>query len=98
MTDDRYGRTAPTCAADGVDFGEWLVRNGYALDWLQYSKGKYEAAQRGTERAVRGMWEGSYVRPWLYRACIRSAERRAAARMTRIRIPNARGISQRRNS
>jgi hypothetical protein len=44
------------------------VRNGLALDWPKYSKGKYNRAQREAERAERGMWSGSYVEPWLYRA------------------------------
>ncbi|WP_346656456.1 thermonuclease family protein [Bradyrhizobium sp. NBAIM01] len=32
---DRYGRTVATCSAAGKDLGEWLVRNGLALDWPQ---------------------------------------------------------------
>jgi len=68
---DRYGRTVATCSVDGADLGEWLVRNGLALDWLQYSKARYNGAQRDAERAGRGIRKGSYVKPWLYRACIR---------------------------
>src|SRR6201984_2434577 len=49
MNLDQYGRTVATCAAGGADLGEWLVRSGLALDWPQYSKGRYEAAQRGAE-------------------------------------------------
>ncbi|WP_347338652.1 thermonuclease family protein [Bradyrhizobium zhanjiangense] len=30
---DRYGRTVATCSVAGRDLGEWLVRNGLALDW-----------------------------------------------------------------
>jgi endonuclease YncB( thermonuclease family) len=70
---DRYGRTVATCWAGGADLGEWLVRNGLALDWPQYSRRKYEAAQRDAEHAGRGIWKGSYVEPWLYRACIRAS-------------------------
>jgi endonuclease YncB( thermonuclease family) len=36
---DRYGRTVATCSVGGTDLGEWLVQNGLALDWPQYSKG-----------------------------------------------------------
>jgi endonuclease YncB( thermonuclease family) len=75
---DQYGRTVATCSVDGVDLGEWLVSNGLALDWPQYSKGKYTAAQRDAEHAGRGIWAGSYVEPWLYRACIRANGRPAA--------------------
>ncbi|WP_035711692.1 thermonuclease family protein [Bradyrhizobium genomosp. I (2014)] len=70
---DRYGRTVATCSVAGKDLGEWLVRNGLALDWPQYLKGRYHEAQREAERAGEGLWKGSYVEPWLYRACIRAS-------------------------
>jgi hypothetical protein len=69
---DRYGRTVATCLVGEIDAGEWLVRNGFALDWPRYSKGRYGDAQRDAEHAGRGIWAGSYVEPWLYRACIRA--------------------------
>jgi len=69
---DQYERTVATCSAGGADLGEWFVRNGLALDWPQFSKGKYSDAQHDAERAGRGIWKGSYVEPWLYRACIRA--------------------------
>ncbi|WP_084305860.1 thermonuclease family protein [Bradyrhizobium sp. ARR65] len=72
MSLDQYGRTVAICSIDGVELGEWLVRNGDALDWPRYSKGKYDAAQRDAEHVGRGVWAGSYVEPWLYRACIRA--------------------------
>jgi endonuclease YncB( thermonuclease family) len=65
------GARFAVCSIDGVDLAEWLVRNGLALDWPTYSKGKYDKAQREAEHAGRGMWAGSYVEPWLFRACIR---------------------------
>jgi endonuclease YncB( thermonuclease family) len=67
---DQYGRTVATCSVAGADLGDWLVRAGLALDWPQYSKGKYAASQRDAEHAGRGILAGSYVEPWLYRACI----------------------------
>jgi endonuclease YncB( thermonuclease family) len=70
---DRYGRTVATCSVGGADLGDWLVRNGLALDWPQYSKRKYDDVQREAEQAGRGMWAGSYVEPWLYRVCIRAS-------------------------
>jgi len=69
---DPYGRAVATCSVGGTDLGEWLVRNGLALDWPQYSKGGYDGAQRDAERSGRGIWKGSYVEPWLYRGCIRA--------------------------
>jgi endonuclease YncB( thermonuclease family) len=72
INQDQYGRTVATCSAGGADLGEWLVQNGLALDWPQFSRRRYEAAQKSAERAGRGIWKGSYVEPWLYRACIRA--------------------------
>jgi endonuclease YncB( thermonuclease family) len=57
---DQYHRTVATCSVDDVDLGEWLVRNGLAIDWPQYSKGKFDAIQREAEHAGRGIWTGSY--------------------------------------
>ena len=68
---DGYGRTVATCFVGGAALGDWLVCNGLALDWPQYSKRKYDDAQREAKRAGRGMWAGSYVEPWLFRVCIR---------------------------
>jgi endonuclease YncB( thermonuclease family) len=70
MSLDQYGRTVAVCSIAGVDLAEWLVRAGLALNWPKYSKGKYEKAQHEAEHAGRGMWDGSYVAPWLYRACV----------------------------
>ena len=74
---DQYGRTVATCSAGDVDLGDWLVRNGLALDWPQYSRSMYGQAQSDAEHSGRGMWSGSYVEPWLYRVCIRTGGRPA---------------------
>lgn len=70
VSHDVYGRKVATCSVSGLDLGDWLVRSGLALDWPRYSKGRYDGAQREAERAGRGVWAGSYVAPWRYRACI----------------------------
>jgi len=69
---DRYGRMVASCSVGGVDLGGWLVSNGLALDWPQYSRGSYGNVQSNAEQAGRGLWAGSYVEPWLYRVCIRA--------------------------
>lgn len=76
---DQDGRTVAVCKIGdpGPDIAHWLVSNGHALDWPQYSKGNYETVQREAEYAGRGIWAGSYVEPWLYRACIRANGRPA---------------------
>jgi hypothetical protein len=46
----RWPQTTSTPSSPGQLCSEWLVRNGLALDWPQYSKGKYGEAQRDAER------------------------------------------------
>jgi endonuclease YncB( thermonuclease family) len=53
---DQYRRAVAVCTVNGIDLADWLVRNGYALDWPRYSKGNYDAAQDAAKRAERGMW------------------------------------------
>jgi endonuclease YncB( thermonuclease family) len=77
VANDRYGRTVASCSAGGTDLGDWLVRQGLALDWLRYSKGHYAAAQGEGRRDERGMWAGSFIEPWRYRDCIRLGGRPA---------------------
>jgi hypothetical protein len=36
MSFDRYGRTVASCAVNGADLTEWLVRQELALDWPCY--------------------------------------------------------------
>ncbi len=45
--DRRYKRAVAICTVSGVDLAEWLVENGLALDWLQYSKG-YNSRKHNT--------------------------------------------------
>jgi endonuclease YncB( thermonuclease family) len=70
---DQYRRTVAVCTVVGVDLAEWLVKTGLALDWPQYSKDAYAAAQAEAKRANLGMWSGSFNAPWRYRACRRTA-------------------------
>ena len=62
---DRYGRTVATCGIAGIDVADWLVRSGLALDYRQYSKGAYAAAQTAADESHLGVWRGPFVEPWL---------------------------------
>ncbi len=66
---DRYKRSVAVCTVAGVDIADWLVRGGLALDWPRYSNGDYAVAQAEAERSSKGMWAGSFVKPWDYRPC-----------------------------
>jgi len=76
---DQYRRTVAVCSIDGVDLAEWLVRNGLALDWPKYSKGKYAEAQR--DASMRG---AAYygTAPTLSRGCFAHAYEAAEGRVT----------------
>ena len=63
---DRYGRTIGTCSAGGTDLNAWLVANGWALAYRQFSE-EYtdEEAQARANRL--GMHRGQFVDPWDWR-------------------------------
>jgi endonuclease YncB( thermonuclease family) len=48
------------------------VRSGLAIDWPKYSQDGYAAAQNEAKHAGRGIWSGSFIEPWRYRACRRT--------------------------
>jgi endonuclease YncB( thermonuclease family) len=75
QTTNRYGRTVAVCSVSGDDLADWLVRQGLAFDWPQYSKGRYAAAQKVAERTGDGMWGGQWVVPWAYRQCVAAGGR-----------------------
>jgi hypothetical protein len=54
------------------------VRNGLALDWPEHSKGDMVALSAMPNVPARGIWKGSHVEPWLYRACIRAKVKSSA--------------------
>jgi endonuclease YncB( thermonuclease family) len=56
VTVDRYGRTVASCAVNGVDLVDWLVRHGLALDWPRYSFGRYSFAQDEARRSESGIY------------------------------------------
>ncbi|WP_128933574.1 thermonuclease family protein [Bradyrhizobium zhanjiangense] len=62
-----------------MDLADWMVRQGLALDWPQYSKRAYAEARHEAERHERGVWQGSFVQPWRYRTCLRRRGKRPAA-------------------
>jgi endonuclease YncB( thermonuclease family) len=48
---------------NGVDIGRRLVSAGWALAYRRYSM-DYVAAEDEARRAKRGMWRGTFVKPW----------------------------------
>jgi endonuclease YncB( thermonuclease family) len=60
---DRYDRDVALCTADGRDLSETMVRTGQAIDLVQYSRGRYAAAEREARAQKRGLWAGSFDPP-----------------------------------
>ena len=61
------------CYSDGYDLSEGMAYTGWAMaDPLE---GKaYRALEADAARAGRGLWRGSFVKPWDWRAGMRLAE------------------------
>jgi len=65
---DRHGRiVAKVFAPNGVDISRRLVMTGWALAYRRYST-DYIGAEDEARKAKRGMWRGSFVKPWVWRA------------------------------
>ncbi len=67
MDRDRYGRTVAVCEANGHDINGELVRQGWALDYCQYSNGRYSDEETEARRSKRGLFAGKFVEPWEWR-------------------------------
>ena len=67
---DRYGRfVAKVFSPNGIDIGRRLVSAGWALAYRQYST-DYVDAEDEARKAKRGMWRGTFVKPWEWRASL----------------------------
>jgi endonuclease YncB( thermonuclease family) len=64
---DRYNRDVATCAVEGADLGETMVRGGHALDYARHGRGRYAAAEREARAARRGLWAGTFETPATWR-------------------------------
>ena len=64
---DRYGRLVASCAVNGADIAEGLVRDGAAFAYLKYSQ-RYLAEEKQAAVAGVGLWQGRATRPEDFRA------------------------------
>ena len=65
---DCYGRLVAKCfSPNGCDVGHRLVLAGWALAYRRYSL-DYVDAENEARKAERGMWRGSFMKPWVWRA------------------------------
>jgi endonuclease YncB( thermonuclease family) len=63
---DRYHRIVAVCRVAGEDVNGWLVSEGWAVAYRQYSS-DYIRAEEVAKSAKRGIWAGTFVRPEEYR-------------------------------
>jgi endonuclease YncB( thermonuclease family) len=85
---DRHGRlVAKVFSPNGVDIGRRLVSAGWAVAYRRYSK-DYVDAEAEARKARRGMWRGTFVKPWEWRAS--SPPRRTPAPSTTASIAGRR--------
>jgi endonuclease YncB( thermonuclease family) len=68
LSKDRYGRTIASCSAKDIpDLAEAMVRLGWAINAAKIGEGKYAAAEEEAKNAKRGIWQGKFERPTVYR-------------------------------
>ena len=63
---DRFGRTVGVCSSGGVDLNAWLVANGWALAYRQFSD-EYVNEEEQARSNRRGIHRGEFVEPWDWR-------------------------------
>lgn len=63
---DRYGRFLAICFLGQDDLNRWLVSQGLALAYVQYSD-RYQAVEEAAKRDRKGLWAGAFVAPWDWR-------------------------------
>lgn len=60
---DGYGRMVAQCKVAGHNLGEAMIREGWAVEYRQFSRGAYAAAEREARSAKRGLWAGTFEPP-----------------------------------
>lgn len=62
----KYKRLLGQCHLGDVDLSQWLVVNGYALAYRPSST-QYVLEEETAKSAKRGIWSGSFEKPWEWR-------------------------------
>lgn len=64
---EQYGRRVSTCSIKGgADVNAAMVKNGWALAYVRYSK-RYAALEEAARERGLGLWAGSFIAPWDWR-------------------------------
>lgn len=63
---DAYRRTLATCYLASEDLNGWMVQQGWALAYVQYSSA-YRQVEEDARANQRGLWQGAFIAPWDWR-------------------------------
>jgi endonuclease YncB( thermonuclease family) len=63
---DRYGRIIAVCFKGGEDLNAWMVKQGWAVAYRQYSL-DYVDQENLAKAAERGIWGSEFDMPWDWR-------------------------------
>jgi endonuclease YncB( thermonuclease family) len=63
---DAYKRTLVVCSLAGEDLNAWMVQQGWALAYVQYSS-VYRHVEEDARANKRGLWQGAFIAPWDWR-------------------------------
>lgn len=66
LSKDRYKRYIATCYKNKKNLNKWMVRNGYAVAYLRYSK-EYLRDENYAKKKGLGLWRGAFLRPEKWR-------------------------------
>ena len=64
---DKYRRTVAECFINGESLSSFMVKKGYACDYILYSKGKYAKEQQYAKANKLGIWKMQYNPSWEYK-------------------------------
>jgi len=81
---DAQGRTIAVCQATGVDLAWNMVHTGWALPVPGYGARYYGRIRTAAKARRSGLWEGSFVPPWRWRAA-QAGLRKSAGRRICVR-------------
>ena len=63
---DKYRRQIAVCYANGQDANRWMVANGYAIGYFEYT-GTYAREAFKAKDAKLGIWQGEFLFPAKFR-------------------------------
>ena len=61
---DPWGRTVAECFIGYESISSYMVKNGYACDYVKYSKKKYAKEQEYAKSKKLGIWNMSFEQSW----------------------------------